>query len=106
MKDFTQMPPQIKAGRFTEGGHPSASRDGPYKLAGKTLDDVRAFMQSPSGPPPFEDAGGMQALDAGKTGWLTLDLEPGTYVALCFVPDPASGTAHMDMGMIVPFSVT
>jgi hypothetical protein len=113
MKDFTfQMPSQIKAGRFTW----KVVNDGPQphemsivKLApGKTLDDVMAVMasQSFSGPPPFEEAGGMQALDAGKTGWLTLDLEPGSYLALCFVPDPASGRAHVEMGMVVPFSVS
>jgi uncharacterized cupredoxin-like copper-binding protein len=67
---------------------------------GKTLADVRAFLQEPQGPPPFAPAGGMQALDPGASGWLTLDLAPGTYIFLCNVPDPASGKPHTELGMI------
>lgn len=76
------------------------------KLAeGKTMADVAAFMEAPHGVPPFEFAGGLQAVDPGETGWLTLDLQPGNYVAMCHVPDPATGHAHFEMGMVMPFSV-
>jgi len=34
-----------------------------------------------------------------------LGREPGNYVAVCFVPDPASGKAHAELGMITPFTV-
>ena len=27
------------------------------------------------------------------------------YVTVCFVPDPASGKAHAELGMITPFTV-
>ena len=58
-----------------------------------------------AGPPPFEPAGGMQALAAGERGWAVLDLEPGTYVAICAVPDPASGQPHLALGMVASFTV-
>jgi hypothetical protein len=70
-----------------------------------TLEDVRAFVSTLTGPPPFTDAGGMQALDPGASGWLTLDLSPGRYVMVCAVPDPATGRRHVDLGMIAPFEV-
>lgn len=72
---------------------------------GKTMEDVAAFMKDPHGMPPFADAGGFQAIDPGDVGWLNLNLQPGSYVALCYVPDPATGHAHMEMGMVMPFTV-
>lgn len=103
------LPGEIKAGRqvwqvVNEGKQ--AHEITIIKLAdGKTMEDVAAFMEAPHGTPPFEDAGGFQAIDPGKAGWVTLDLQPGNYVALCHVPDPASGHAHMELGMVMPFSV-
>lgn len=108
--DFSfAMPAEVKAGHqvwkiVNDGKQPHEITI--IKLAdGKTMADVGAFMESPHGAPPFTDAGGFQAIDSGKTGWLNLNLQPGNYVAMCHVPDPASGHAHMEMGMIMPFSV-
>jgi len=76
------------------------------KLAeGMTMDDVEAYFQSPEGAPPFLPAGGMQALSTGMTGWVYLDLEPGDYAVLCFVPDPTTGQPHIALGMIMPLTV-
>ena len=61
---------------------------------GKTLEDARAFLNTLAGPPPFTDAGGMQAIDPGASGWLTLDLSRGSYVMFCAVPDPATGNPN------------
>jgi hypothetical protein len=71
----------------------------------KSVTDVQSFLQSPHGTPPFTNLGGFQALTPGQTGWLNLNLEPGEYAALCHVPDPASGHAHTQLGMVMPFSV-
>ena len=62
-------------------------------------------IKAKDGAPPFEDAGGLQGIDPGESGWLNLDLQPGNYVALCHIPDPASGKAHEELGMVLPFSV-
>ncbi|MCB0210294.1 MAG: hypothetical protein KDJ52_13235 [Anaerolineae bacterium] len=76
------------------------------KLAGgKTLADAQAFMANPHGTPPFRNIGGLQGIDPGETGWLNIDLTPGTYAAICHIPDPASGHTHSELGMVVPFSV-
>jgi hypothetical protein len=108
--DFSfALPAEIKAGRqvwkvVNEGKQ--AHEITIIKLAeGKTMEDVANFMQSMAGAPPFADAGGFQAIDPGKAGWMTLDLQPGNYVAMCHVPDPATGHAHMEMGMVMPFTV-
>ena len=74
-------------------------------VEGKTMADVAAFMAAPDGPPPFASAGGLQGIDPGESGWLKLNLTPGDYVALCHIPDPASGKPHTELGMVAPFSV-
>ncbi|MBA2759415.1 MAG: hypothetical protein H0U38_06960 [Chloroflexia bacterium] len=39
------------------------------------------------------------------TMWMPLTLEPGTYVGICFVPDPETGLPHAAMGMYIVFTV-
>jgi hypothetical protein len=34
-----------------------------------------------------------------------MDLTPGTYIALCFVPDEQTGAPHAAMGMVAIFTV-
>jgi len=112
LKDFRfEMPAEIKAGRLTW----KVTNQGPQPhevfilklLPGKTLDDVMAFMQTYEDEPPVENAavGGVAAIGPGQTSWVNLDLSAGGYVALCHVPDPATGKDHAEMGMIQSFSV-
>ncbi len=62
--------------------------------------------EAPSGPPPFKDAGGFQAIMPGQSGWATLDLQAGENSAVCFVPSPANEVApHLALGMITPITV-
>jgi hypothetical protein len=49
--------------------------------------------------------GGMGQLSPGLTAWTELDLAPGTYVAVCFVFDPATGMPHAVLGMVDVFTV-
>ena len=71
------------------------------------------FLQCLTGPqstcqlkgPPM-DAGGTASIAPGSTHWLELHLKPGTYAALCFVPDIKTGMPHAFMGMITVFTVT
>ena len=84
--------------------------------AGITMDQIMTLLQLPEDatPPPgfpyqesdfnFEQPG-LGALSAGQTSWLALDLEPGTYIALCFVPDDETGVPHALMGMVQVFTV-
>lgn len=55
--------------------------------------------------PPI-DSGGAGAIAPGSTHWVELHLAPGTYAAVCFVPDIVTGMPHALMGMITVFTVT
>lgn len=62
--------------------------------AGATQEDLVTFLTgTPSGPPPFTAAGGVSAMAPGSTTYIDLDLDPGTYVFMSFVPDPTAGFA-------------
>jgi hypothetical protein len=76
------------------------------KLApGRSIQDIVSFFQSPSGPPPFEEEGGMAALSAGGSGWIKTHLEPGTYAAFSFIPDQRTGKPQLTQGTITQFTV-
>lgn len=75
-------------------------------LPGKTMADLEAFIQTESGDMPVAFFGGVQALSVGNRNFVTVDFEPGIYVALCFVPSQEmDGAPHMALGMIKPFTV-
>ena len=50
-------------------------------------------------PDEFFPAASMTPLSMGKTGWIPVTLEAGTYILLCFVPDIESGMPHAYHGM-------
>lgn len=58
-----------------------------------------------AGAPPVVDFGGVGAMNPGYTVWAVLDLQPGTDVAVCFVPDEKTGIPHFMEGMFMPFTV-
>lgn len=75
---------------------------------GASAEDFLEMMSQtapPSGPPPTSGAGGMGPLGLNASGFTTLDLEPGNYMFVCFVPDAADGTPHVAKGMIKAFTV-
>lgn len=63
-----------------------------------------AAMASMQGP-PFVGIAGIAPMGPGQTNLLELDLTPGNYLAVCFVPDVASGAPHFMMGMTTGFTV-
>ncbi|HEY1297625.1 MAG TPA: hypothetical protein VGJ60_31475 [Chloroflexota bacterium] len=111
MKDFTfEMPSTLPAGRATYqviNSGPQMHELNVLKLApGMTAQDLINWHGEDGAPPPFEAVGGMNAFSVDGSGYMTLDLQPGTYLAICNVPDPASGVAHSELGMIRQFTVT
>ena len=71
-----------------------------------------ALLQCFTGPPSActlksqpVDSGGASSIAPGSTHWVELHLKPGTYAALCFVPDINTGMPHAFMGMITVFKV-
>lgn len=51
-----------------------------------------------------DDVGGVPALSPGKEVSITRELDPGTYILLCFVPSP-DGMPHVAKGMLRTFDV-
>ncbi len=111
LRDFTfAIPEVVPAGRVTY----RVANEGPaqpheiaiVRLApGATAEDVRRSIMTPSGPPPYKAVGGFQATEVGGDGYVTLDLEPGDYAAICRVTEPMSGVSHVHLGMVKGFRV-
>ena len=74
-------------------------------LEGRTFEDVMSFMETEEGEPPFEDIGYTAVLSPNVSNYVAYDLEPGSYVALCFLPDYETGQPHVMLGMIDTFTV-
>jgi uncharacterized cupredoxin-like copper-binding protein len=75
---------------------------------GKTVEDVMAVLQQEEeGPEPdwVHFYGGVSDVAPGERNSVTVNLDPGTYVQLCFVPDEA-GVPHFAHGMVNTFAVT
>jgi uncharacterized cupredoxin-like copper-binding protein len=74
-------------------------------LPGKTPADLGAWAQKMAGPPPAHFLGGVSPLAPGQVNELRLDLAPGHYVMLCFVPDAHDGKPHVAHGMVHDFII-
>jgi hypothetical protein len=77
------------------------------KLAlGKTPADFAQWgLAGRHGPPPAAPVGGVEFLDQGATGVFVVDLAPGEYGYICFVPDAKDGKRHFRHGMVKQFTV-
>ena len=91
--------------RFTNtGGYPHEFAFARIE-EGKTEADVKAVIESGEEPPEWaEDVAGVPALSPGQSVAITRTLEPGSYVFLCFFPDP-EGTPHAALGMYELFTI-
>ena len=73
---------------------------------GKSGEDIANWVGGGmQGPPPAAPVAGISAEAPGKENTLLLDLNPGSYALLCFVPDAKDGKAHAMHGMIYDFKV-
>ena len=91
--------------RFTNtGGYPHEFAFARIE-EGKTEADVKAVIESGEEPPEWaEDVAGVPALSPRQSIAITRTLEPGSYVFLCFFPDP-EGTPHAALGMYELFTI-
>jgi plastocyanin len=112
-KDFTYeipnpVPADTETITFVNDG-PQPHEASIFKLAdGVTVDDIKGMLAStepPTGPPPFTNAGGIAGITTGETALIDVDLEAGEYVLICFIPDPATGQPHANLGMVVGMTV-
>lgn len=112
MLDFGfDIPAEVEAGeqRWEVVNHGAEVHDFIiFKLQpGVTLDEVMKAMEAdPEGEPPMAMVGGAMPMAQNYANVVTMNLEPGTYAALCFIPSPANGDApHFALGMASEFEV-
>jgi hypothetical protein len=72
---------------------------------GKTTKDLLGWIYKPEGPPPGNALGGVAGTATGSTAYVTVDLQPGNYSFICFLPDAKDQKAHFEHGMIKDFKV-
>lgn len=73
--------------------------------AGKRAQDVVDWLAKPEGPPPAESIEGTGAAVAGVANFEEVNLVPGTYAILCFLPDATDGQQHLRHGMMQEVTV-
>jgi hypothetical protein len=106
---FNDSPP-LSAGKHTIRIENVA--DQPHELflvkldSAKTVDGLMQWAQTYKGPPPFSAMGGVAAISPGMHAFMDVDLTPGTYVMLCFVPDAKDGKPHVQHGMMKAFTIS
>jgi hypothetical protein len=110
--DFVPGQQTVKVLNFSNEPHFMLLLKSPSPL---TMDQVMQLLQLPDNatPPPgvpnpndFTTAALASTQSAGTTVWLSLNLEPGTYVMLCFVPDPNNNyMPHAAEGMATIITV-
>ena len=72
---------------------------------GKTLDDLAKWLVKAEGPPPANALGGTSAMMPGIKARFAVDLTPGNYAMLCFIPDAKDGKRHVEHGMVQKFTI-
>ncbi len=75
---------------------------------GKTVQDFGTWATTGKmkGPPPAMPLGGIAVMEKGGTGQFSVELTPGEYGFICFVPDSKDGTPHLMHGMESQFKVS
>lgn len=84
--------------------------------AGTTEDQVLTTVMSEGSATPVTGSipmdqvqflnDGVLLLSTGQTMWLPINLDAGTYAAVCFVTDPSNGKPHAMEGMIKVFTIS
>ena len=73
--------------------------------AGRTPADILQWIEKHDGPPPGLPLGGTTGIAPGGENILSVDLEPGEYALLCFIPDAKDGKMHVLHGMMKQVTV-
>jgi hypothetical protein len=78
-------------------------------LPGKGHEDGLAILEDPTADPNTvfeEETMGVHGISSDGFNDVVLELEPGTYGAICFVTDPETGAPHAMLGMFQSFTVS
>lgn len=110
MKDYAwDVSPEITAGKHIIKLENAAEQ--PHEMviakleAGKTPADLAAWLLKQEGPPPGAPMGGISGMSKGDVVYVPIDLAPGEYGLLCFLPDAKDGKEHAAHGMLKSFTV-
>jgi hypothetical protein len=84
-----------------KGKEPHFALAAPIK-AGKTIEDVRAFLKQEKGESPIIEKEGFSTgiLDGGASQVVEINLRKGKIAMLCFVSDRKGGPPHAFKGMV------
>jgi len=74
-------------------------------MPGKTWQEFVHWVEKPSGPPPADFIGGIAPMVGEHDAQFPLELTPGEYVFLCFIPDAKDQQPHFLHGMVKQFKV-
>ncbi len=110
MTDYAwEVTPAITAGKHVIKLTNSAEQSHEMFIAqlapGKTVAEMAAWAENPQGPPPGKPIGGISGMPKGGEVYLPVDLTPGEYGLLCFLPDAKDGKPHIAHGMLKQFTV-
>lgn len=73
---------------------------------GKTIEDLGKWVFDMKGPPPGKPIGGIPGFLKGKNSFFEVDLAPGDYGMICFVPDAKDNKPHYSHGMTQQFKIS
>jgi hypothetical protein len=65
---------------------------------GRVPPDYLRWAATREGPPPATTYGGTTGMAPGVVNTIELDLKPGEYALMCFIPNPADGKPHAAHG--------
>ncbi len=109
--DGYQMPDDLRAGWYHVTNTDTALHELSLLRLSEPVggDEVEALVgdlaANETPPVEIEAVGGLGAISAGFDGYLYLDLEPGDYLAVDFMPDPGDPRPHMLDGYFATFEV-
>jgi hypothetical protein len=72
---------------------------------GKRVADFARWAEKPQGPPPGAPLNGASPMMAGASNYIPVDLTPGEYGLICFLPDTKDQKPHLAHGMMTQFTV-
>jgi hypothetical protein len=72
---------------------------------GKSIGDLPIWVDKRTGAPPALPLGGVAPIPPGMEANFTVDLAPGEYGLICFVPDVGDGKPHFAHGMMRQITV-
>ncbi|HEU5153706.1 MAG TPA: hypothetical protein VFU03_03150 [Gemmatimonadales bacterium] len=105
---FTQTP-TLTSGHHTILVRNAGAQDHEVVLVklppGVTVEAFAKWTDTMKGEPPGMPLGGVTALSSGESADFTVDLTPGDYAMICFVPDAKDGKTHYQHGMMTEFKV-